>query len=284
LGKRSDHRKTNNLILLSALVVSVHIFRELELGQVNHILLVMYTGTIFLFWKKNQAAHGMLWSASLFFKPFSLIFLPWLGIMKKWKVLLVFFAGAIFWGMLPAVFYGIDGMRGQYNGWFTEMAIELSHKQSLLAPENHTVFSILARYTPLRFTPVVTTYAHTYQAVVAFAIGILFLVMYSKRKGMDKPYLLEGAFLTGLIPLFAFTSYNAFGFVELSVIIILFYFNKLSLPLKITAAAGMLLSGGNIYEIWGRKMWAVINNLSLVGIGAMLLLIVLFCMRNKKIC
>jgi hypothetical protein len=281
---RKDHSRTNSFILLSALVVSVHFFRELELGQVNHVLLVLYISTLFLFWKKKSACLGAIWSASLFLKPFSLVFLPWWGLLKKWKIILIFAAGAVFWGMLPVVFYGFSGLRGQYDGWFTEMAIELSHKQSLLAPGNHTVFSVLARYTPLRFTPIVTTYANVYQAVVTLAIGMLFLVMYKKREGIDKPIVLEGAFLISLIPLFAFTSYNAFGFVELSVMIILFYFKKLSVPLRITAISGMALSGGNIYEIMGRKMWAVINNLSLVGIGAMLLLVVLFCMRNRKIC
>ena len=112
----------------------------------------------------------------------------------------------------------------------------------------------------------------------------IFWVMYKKRNNVEKPFLLEGAFLINLIPLLAFTSHNAFGFVVLSVMIILFYFNKLSLPLKITAISGMVLSGGNIYEIMGRKLWSIINSLSFVGIGAMLLLVVLFCMRNKKIC
>jgi len=84
---------------------------------------------------------------------------------------------------------------------------------------------------------------------------------------------LECAFLINLIPLLSFTSHNAFGFVELSVILILYYFKHVPLWLKITAIAGMVLSGGNIYDVVGRKLWFVFDNASLVGIGGLVLCI-----------
>jgi len=282
--QQKDHRHTNNFVLLSALVVSVHFFRELELGQVNHLLLVIYIGILFLFWKNQQKASGAVLAASLFFKPFALLFVPWFFLMKKWKLILFSVISTVVFALLPAVFDGLKALPSQYSSWFQEMFIELSHKQTLLTNENHTIFSILARYTPLRFTSIVTNYAHLYQTVIMLLLCLTFIIMYRKRASINAPFLLEGAFLINLIPLLSFTSHNAFGFVELSVMIILYYFKELSRPLKVTAIAGMILSGGNIYELVGKKLWFVFNNLSLVGIGALLLLAVLFFMRNKKIC
>jgi hypothetical protein len=58
----------------------------------------------------------------------------------------------------------------------------------------------------------------------------------------------------------------------------------MSLSLKLTALAGIALSGGNIYDLVGRKLWFVFNDASLVGVGATLLLAVLVLLRRKQIC
>jgi Glycosyltransferase family 87 len=283
--RRDDFRSMNNLVLLSALVVSVHFVRELELGQVNHLLLVVYLCALYLFWKKRQLLCAVMLSASFFLKPFSLIFLPWFFLRKKWKTIGYFLGSIILLGLIAVLLFGPRTVSSQYHGWIQELSIELSHKQDLLAKENHTVFSIVARYTPLRFTPIVTTYAHYYQLSVLFIIGLLFLYILKKAPGPPhRNFVLEGAFLINLIPLLSFTSHNAFGFVELSVILMLYYFKQLPRWLKITAIAGMVLSGGNIYDIVGKKLWGVFNDASLVGIGGLVLLISLACVRGKRIC
>ena len=284
--RRDDFRPINNCVLLSALVVSVHFVRELELGQVNHLLLVVYLCAMYLFWKNRQLLCALMLSASFFLKPFSLIFLPWFLLRKNWKICGYFLGGivSVWVGCRPFIRaaknpIAIPRMDVQ------ELSIELSHKQDLLAKENHTVFSLVARYTPLRFTPIVTTYAHYYQLSILFIIGLLFLYILKKAPGPPhRNFVLEGAFLINLIPLLSFTSHNAFGFVELSVILMLYYFKQLPRWLKITAIAGMVLSGGNIYDIVGKKLWGVFNDASLVGIGGLVLLISLACVRGKRIC
>jgi Glycosyltransferase family 87 len=283
--RRDDFRSINNLALLSALVVSVHFVRELELGQVNHVLLVVYLCALYLFWKKRQLPCAVVLSASFFLKPFSLIFLPWFFLRKKWKTIGYFLGSVVALGVVSILFFGPLKVKSQYHGWVEELSIELSHKQDLLARENHTVFSLVARYTPLRFTPVVTTYARYYQLSLLLIIGLAFV--YIIRKGRDLPgrtFVLEGAFLINLIPLLSFTSHNAFGFVELSVVLMLYYFKQLPRWLKITAIAGMVLSGGNIYDVVGKKLWSVFNDASLVGIGGLVLCISLVFIRGKRIC
>jgi len=168
-----------------------------------------------------------------------LIFLPWFFLRNRWKQADIFSAALLCWtGFGP--FYRAPKALSQYHGWTRELSIELSHKQDLLEKGNHTVFSIVARYTPLRFTSIVTTYVHYYQLSLLIAIGLLFLYIVIKGRGLPgRTYVLECAFLINLIPLLSFTSHNAFGFVELSVILILYYFKHVPLWLKITAIAGM---------------------------------------------
>jgi len=283
--RRDDFRAIHKCVLLSALAVSVHFVRELELGQVNHLLFVVYVCMVYLFWKNRQLLCGLMLSASFFFKPFALIFLPWYFLRKRWKIGGYFLGGIVVLGLVSVLFIGPQKALSQYHGWTRELSIELSHKQDLLEKGNHTVFSIVARYTPLRFTSIVTTYVHYYQLSLLIAIGLLFLYIVIKGRGLPgRTYVLECAFLINLIPLLSFTSHNAFGFVELSVILILYYFKHVPLWLKITAIAGMVLSGGNIYDVVGRKLWFVFDNASLVGIGGLVLCITLVFIRRNRIC
>jgi hypothetical protein len=50
-GVSGDQKRYNNLILLTALVIGVHAARELELGQVNQLLYVIYISMIWFYHK-----------------------------------------------------------------------------------------------------------------------------------------------------------------------------------------------------------------------------------------
>jgi hypothetical protein len=282
--QRTDHRLTNNFFLLAALILVVHIARELELGQVNHLLLVCYIGILWLLSNKRGIAAGIIAGASIFLKPFGLIFLPWLLLRREWKAAFSFFISGVFFAFVPVVFMGWGALSSQYAGWFQEMGIELSNKESMLADANHTIFSVLARYTPLQMTSLVIDHVFAYQLLVLAALGAIFLWSMYEGKLTRQSLLLEGALLISLIPLLSFTSYNAFGFVEASVFLLLYYFKKLTPIQKTLAIAGMVLTGGNIYELFGRNLWLRFENWSFVAIGAILLLITLVLVRKRHLC
>jgi Glycosyltransferase family 87 len=279
-----DAGRINNIILLTALLTSVHVSRELELGQVNQLLFVLYIIAAYFLSRGKDFASALFLAASLFLKPFALIFLPWLLLRKKWKLIMFCILFAVVFAALPVLFTGGGLVLSQYQGWFQEMAIELSHKQSLLAHENHTIFSLIARYTPLRHTRLVIDRVALFQGVVLVLIAAGFYFFVRRGKSLERAVVSEWAILIGLIPLLSFTSHNAFGFEELAVVILLYYFKDLPLSVKIFAVAGMIATGGNIYDIVGRKLWFIINDLSVVGIGAALLIASLTAMRQKRIC
>ncbi len=277
-------KETNNLILLTALIASVHVSRELELGQVNQLLFDIYILGIFLVSRNKNILAGFLFAATVFLKPFALIFLPWLILRKKWKSAGSFLLFIAFFAILPIVFENFRMLHSQYQGWFSEMTIELSHKQSLLAKENHTIFSILARYTPLRYTSLVVDHVKLFQAIVMCCITTGFSFLMWKGRSVSAPMISEGAILICLIPLCTFTSHNAFGFSELAVMMLLFHMKSMPVWAKTVSIVGMIFVGGNIYDIVGRKMWFILNDLSLVGIGAMLLIAGLSILRTKRVC
>ena len=271
----------NNIILVSALVMGVNIERELHLGQVNQILLVCYLSFFILLKSKKEILASLVWSASVFLKPFGLILLPYLLVRKKFKTFFFSLVFLVLLGILPVLFVGFGSLKGQFSGWVTELTIELSGKQELLNPGNHTVFSVLARYTPIRLLISGSGAVLVLQSLMLILIALIFVLILLKGRGTPNRMALESAFLMGLIPLLAFTSYNAFGFLELAVVLVLLNLPRMRRLLAGISLAGLILVGFNMHDIVGHRLWVLFNDLSLVSAGAIVLLAVLFRMRIR---
>jgi hypothetical protein len=167
-----------------------------------------------------------------------------------------------------------------YQSWQNELAVELSAKQNLLADANHTIFSVVARYTPIKFMLTTALSQKIYQLIVLVLIGIGFL-FFSLRQRKKEATLNEFSFLIALIPLLAFTSENAFIF-ELPVIIILTYhFKLLSLIQKALFITGCVLIGANIYDIVGSEISAFFISISIYTFGAILFMVLLTTKKCK---
>ena len=265
------------------LILGVHLESEFYLGQVNHILLVAYFIIIYLSSKKRDIPAALIWAATIFIKPFGLIFLPYFLAKKKFKIVLLFILFIILLIIVPLPFIGATNFASQYLGWFHELSIDLGHKQMLLAPENHTLFSILARYTPFRLLDFTPETVFIFQLAIVGFVALIFLYFMHRGRDLKDNYVLEGAFLISLIPLFSSTGNYAFQFIELAVFMIIFNFNKLTILWKIFAVAGLVFSAINMHDLWGSTIWHFLNNISLVAIGATLVLVVLVNLRMKKI-
>jgi hypothetical protein len=282
-GKSGDQKRFNNLVLLTALITGVHVARELELGQMNQLLYVLYITMIVFYQKKKDVFLSLFWAISIFIKSFGLIFLPWLILKKKYRVIGYFILLIILLALMPVMFTGVDQLQDQYAQWFNELHIELSAKQSVLADGNHTIFSLLSRFTPISFTSIPQAHTAVFQLSVFALLSGMMIWIWQRGKDIVRSEVLEAAVLITLIPLLAFTSYNAFGFAELAVCIVLYYFRHLPMMIKLITIFGLIMLGGNIYELVGRDLWKVIDNLSAVGFGAALLITVMVIIRKQRL-
>jgi len=270
----------NSTMLLAALILGVHMERELHLGQVNQILLLCYLATAYFISKGRDMAASIILAAGIFIKPFGLIFVPYLIFKRRFRPAILFLLFTLILAAVPNLFYGPEQLQGQYDRWFHEITTELSAKQDLFGNGNHTLFSILARFTPLRLVDFTPRTALLYQATVLIALaGCLLFLLKRKVNGIA----LEFAILTGLIPLLTFTSYNAFGFLDLAVFLVLFQFKYLTALPKAAAILGFVYLGMNIYDLLGHRIWTFINDISLVSIGALLILMVVVVLRISKV-
>ncbi|MCP4909131.1 MAG: DUF2029 domain-containing protein [Bacteroidetes bacterium] len=273
----------NSIIILSIIAVIAHIFRELHLGQVNMLLLIMYITLIYFLQQKSKILFALILSVSVFLKPFGLIFFPYLLIKKEYKIIITSIIFIFILALLPLLFYpNWHDFSNLYFDWINELKIELNKKQALLADGNHTVFSVFARYTPLKFILVNQIIEKVYQALVLIIIGAgLFIEFRKKNHNSDIVY--QMILLISIIPLLAFTTYNLFIF-ELPIILYLIYFFKdLNITQKIMVVIGCILIGGNIHEITGSALRDYLIGISVYTFGTISLITALILFKNAKL-
>ncbi len=287
----NDARKKQfNWIVIGVIFsLAIHFLRELHLGQVNYLLFFIYLSAVsdYLNGKKY---YPYLIAISLFLKPFALIFIPYLLLKKEFKGIALISVGIVALAILPLFFYGsIDTTLQQYVAWMNELKIELSHKQGLLQNSNHTIFSVVARYTPLQLIVESPTAAKVYQLILLSLLGLfVFSFIRLQQKATitsDRKLLiaLDFAMLISLIPLLAFTSENAFIYTMFLVFVIIIYFNRMLLAEKIVAVIGLLFIGGNFAEVIGKKLSQRLDEISLISVGAIILLFLIYKLRKRGV-
>lgn len=265
-------QKRNLVIGFSLLVILTHYHREITLGQVNLLLASLYMGLIYLYTNNKRIWFSVLLSISLFLKPFALIFIPYLLIRKEFLQIAYCLVFTLLLGLVPLLFYPSFSQLAQlYAGWIHELLTELGSKQALVADTNHTIFSVLARFTPIRFLLVSEIAEAVYQVLLIglMSFGVLALTFHNREVN---PCLSEMSLLIAMIPLLAFTSENAFVFTLPMVMYLCYHFNRLSSPQRIAFITGGLLIGGNDYDLVGQKMNAFFMDLSVYTVGTMLLI------------
>lgn len=275
--------KFNLYILLLTLSLGLFLYREFMLGQVNIVLFLSYLLMIRFYQQQKIIPVALIWAVGIMFKPWGLIFLPYFLLNKNLKIVLYFIIFALLIGFSPIVFYGYTDLVEQTGRWLHELSMELGNKQDLGIEANHTIFSILYRYTPLRFIEITGIWKLIYQLVVLCLLAILSLLFINRGAEIKQKEVAAWALIIGLMPLIAQPSYNAFLLVALSLTILMIHFRQLSLWCKILFIISIILIGGNYNDLWGTELSDWFLDLSFVSIGAIIIITLMFLIRFKRI-
>jgi len=268
-------------LVLGILIIGTHFFRELHLGQVNLLLLGLYISALALHLNQKPMASGGLLAFSIFIKPFALIFLPLFLIMGKWKEMIYFIGFGMLFFLLPMLFYTDSNTYfSLYSSWYAELSIELGEKQDFFAQGNHTLFSFLARFTPIGLIPLAGNAKIVYQLIILLAVAVVFTWFYFSRPVPERGKRLF-IVLTAMIPLIAYTSYNAFIFSLTLIVFLLFRFRELNTVFKIIFILSCIFIGGNIYDLVGPLLFDQLWAISIYSWGTIGLIVTSFSHWNK---
>jgi len=135
----SKSKKEYLPFLITSIIVSAHIIRELHLGNINLMLLLLFFVAFINIEKKRDFLAGVLIAIGLFFKPHFIVLLPLLVLKAHWKSLIgvIIISGVLV--LLPAVFYGFEWNNVLINDWFNTMT---SHNNQLMTSPN-TVYGLV---------------------------------------------------------------------------------------------------------------------------------------------
>ena len=278
----TNPRLNNTILFIAFAATFIHIERELVLGQINFVLLVLYLWMAFAYINRKPKQLALSLALSIFIKPFGLIFIPYLLLTRKIKALTYFVSFTFGLFLTPLIFYNLSEYQFLLQGWINELVIELGNKQALTSGGIHTIFSLLVRYTPLYFINFTPTATFIYQLLILALLAAAIYWFAKMGKGLKHAETENIGLLIALIPLLAYTNENAFLFLTPAIIIGLKNFGWMNISQKILLITGILLQGGNIREIWGMHLSLLLLDYSLVAIGALLIIITMFSIRYRQ--
>jgi hypothetical protein len=255
--------------------------REIELGQVNLFILFLLISMLYLLLRKKQSSAGFLWGGSLFFKPYALVFLPYLLIKRKFRALVAGLAAALIGLSLPAVIYGLRGTLAVLREWPATLSKSTS---GLLASfDNASLYGFLLKMFPSLSKQ--ATVAILLLIFVAAALAVLWMIKKGQEAAAPQhPEVLENSFLLVLIPLFSPLGWNYNYLYSLpAVMIVIAAWVRLSPALRIVLIIDFLIISTSIIEVWGRGLFHFYTHYALVAINFLIVMAVLLHIRRKKI-
>jgi hypothetical protein len=213
----TDGRSSSRLLFLAALVVIVHLHRELHLGNINMMLLWLLLLALHHVLDGRERLGGLLIGLAILAKPHFLILLPLLVMRGLWRPLLFTGIALVAGLMLPALFMGWKGNLALHDQWFHHMA---RHNASLVYTGGegyeavNTLYSLVHRTIVAPFTSLPPSWT---PLVVLGSVAILFalLVLVNRRRNgrQHKPsLLLEFLLLVALVPSLTLTDTEHFLF------------------------------------------------------------------------
>ncbi|NIM89628.1 MAG: DUF2029 domain-containing protein [Candidatus Aminicenantes bacterium] len=269
------------LPMLTFLILARYFLRELQLGQINTLIAFLLILMIWLLNREEkhssswgEKSAGLTWGLSMALKPYSLIFLPYFLIKKKWQALgfgLLFLALSL---LIPSLFYGFRGNFVVLKEWQSSLS-----KSTPLLLDSQDNISIIALFMKWTANLKLSTYLYGFLLIV-LAVFLLYIIL--KGSKTNQALLLDCAIILVLIPLVSPLGwdYNLL-FSALGIMIILYSFNKYPKSWRAMLAANFLIIFFSLYSILGRKLYAGFMSLSIITINFTIVIAGLAYLRLK---
>jgi hypothetical protein len=252
--------------------------RELQLGQVNLLILLLLLLMTSAASRRKDAVAGALWAASIFIKPYALIFLPYFALKRRGKALLAGAAVLLAGLAAPIFFYGFRGNLNIHREWISRLSD--STPGLLAVGDNASLYAFL-----LKLFPGATEAALKIAWLAAGGIVAgLFLWMMRRAKEVSGSEILEASFLLVLIPFFSPLGwYYNYLYALPALFVALNAWPLLSAPWKWALAVDLVLIGGTLREVLGKTLFRIYTSHSLIVLNFLVLLVVLAHVRRRRI-
>ena len=190
---------TNTLLFITFFISLTFLNREVRMGNVNNLLLLLICLSFVYTGKQKTLVNGLFWGAAIAFKPYIIIVLLPVFMRKKFKLLL----STMIWGfalaVVPVLLAGLEKGLEYYRNWYAAM-----HEHSDYIISSFTIDALMHKYLIAG-----AEYNLTWHIILFVVFGYiaikLFGMYYSKNlpgneASSEKACLLESFSLLALIP------------------------------------------------------------------------------------
>jgi hypothetical protein len=280
-------KKSIYALLLVSLISFSHLFRDLQLGNINILLLFALIVSLNLIRGGKNINAGIVLGLVLLFKPHFLVLIPLLILRKKIKIIATIALTVIAGLIIPAFVTGLEYNFALLSEWYDTM---LMHNQSF-HNSNNTIHILLFRlFAGYIFPGAGSVYVAINIAIIA-ALVLLFVLINKKKE--QKPstqefksnnFSFEYLLLISLVPSLVHTDTEHFLFsIPIIMYIIVHLFKYKSTVLIIISMISFLLYVGTWGDLLGKYSYYLEHYGSLGTGNIMIVLISLWVFfKNSK--
>jgi glycosyl transferase family 87 len=252
------------------------LLKELGFGQSDLPLALLYWAAILSDRRDRAGLGGALLAAGAFFKPYSIVLLPWLVWTQRRRSLITFVAVLAAGLALPAVAYGWDGNLALLNGWYR--TVTGTTGPNLASYENVSFAAFWARWLP-------PGAGRAALALVSVAVAMIAgLALMWQRPTVREPEYLEGAYFAALIPLVSPQGWDYLLLVALpGYACLVDRWPATSTLWRAVTVTGFLLTSFGTYELMRRTVYFHLMGWGAGTVGAALIAASLFQLRWRKL-
>jgi hypothetical protein len=276
-------KRTHLLLVAVLFCVLNHLFREVHLGNINMVIVLLLSLALRLVLKSQPITAGLLLALVIITKPYFIFFclLPLLthrkikAILSMIVFLLIFFA-------IPFVFLGFSKNISLHQQWFSAMFEHSSYLYS-----NHTIVSLIQFYIYSAIP-----YKFTYYLIVL--VGLLYIIYFGLNNQADtknsnasmvknKSFIIQYFLLIAIVPNLLITDTEHFLF-ALPLITILVFFLPTSKNYILVGCFILLafLYGGNSPDLLGKEVSRQFENYGLLGLSNLIIILFIIYIYSKN--
>lgn len=272
--------KSPNFILsVAVLCITIHLIRELGLGNVNMILLLMLCLTLYGILHNKFVLAGLPLAIVLITKPFlGLVLIPLL-LRGYFKTTLTTVALLGLFAIIPSALVGVGMDIHLHNEWLNTMLI---HANGFPSPNTLDAL-IRNNFHLIAFDAL--QYIILSVVLIAYIVYIRWDMLHEGQSGVSQArnFIMEWFGIIAIIPcLFRTDTEHFLMTLPLIIFILIYLFSSKNIMLSIIFIMLILLYSGNSSDILGRELSYKMYDVGMLGISNMLLtLLALYIYRRK---
>jgi hypothetical protein len=260
-------------ILTAILVLAPILYRELHVGNVNGILAFLIVTACLPRTRKRESFQGVLLCIAVLFKPHYVVFAGYFLFRKRWRLVTTFFIGILTGFAAPMWGYGFRGNITLHRAWYQSMVAHNAEGSWVsMTYGMNNIFEVLSR--PLNLL-LPDKMMHSALYPITVLVLLAGAIVYLAERTYDGPLnnRVSLLFLMGIVPMLGQVDTNHFILVMPLLLFFTAIWRALGSTTRAVTVLGMILIGGNIYEVWGKGMFSFWYDLGVYGMGTALLLV-----------